>query len=288
MSSKRRRITGHGSRRLTSDRFALNQDGTVKPKAKIYLLFGQSNSTGQGNYGDLPTSLQGEQPDSYIVSGKADSQQPRGCFEKLIPGFNSTPNPNISLNYPFVDYASMNGNGKHGVEVTLSDGLAAKYNEPVYCVKFGAGGVAVTDDPTKDDWSTLTNELYGTLISDVLPNASACLCDAGLRPDWLGAVWIQGERDRTLGTSTADYQEAERLLVNQLRLQMGIAGLPFVSFLLPDFAADSTAVNDAKTNNAAAIANYFALPGGTTHIGDSIHYDSAALQSMGTSVVSLL
>lgn len=254
----------------------LNADGTSKKRVKIYLLFGQSNATGQGDAADLPVALQGPQPGTFIQSGPGSVRPP--CFQVQEAGFNT---------------ANVQGNGNHGLETTLSSELKAKYGgEDIYCIKIGAGGTAAVRDPIKEDWSTNSNELLDngdfSLADDVLPAAMQCLCDDGIAPEWIGAIWVQGERDRSIGTSAADYQENERLLVSWVRKKLGVARLPFVSFLLPDFAVNNAAVNEAKVNNAAVIPSYIALAGGTSHVGDSIHYDSVALQDMGIRAATVL
>lgn len=273
---------------VARSRFSLNPDGTSRTPVKTYILFGQSNAAGLGEYTDLPAALQGPQAGSYITNGLASSLQPRSCFEEMIPGFNTAPNPTVALNYPFTTYANMNGNSRHGLEVTLSDSLKAKYGEDIYCIKLAAGGTPLNDDPNSDDWSVSSGELLNGLKNDALPAAVKCLCDQGFYPEWLGAVWVQGEADRSRGTLPDVYQEHERLLVSCLRQEVGLAFMPFVSFLLPPFAANNTDVNAAKTANDGAIQGYTALPGGTTDIGDSVHYDSSALQAMGVAASAIL
>jgi hypothetical protein len=258
------------------------------------IVFGQSNACGLGVPQSLPSALQGPLAGRYINGNQSNG------IELMEAGVNTS----IGVTFG------------HGVEVTLANDLQTSYGgEDVLIVKWCLGGTSLGEDNVNEpgfgyDWNPNTSELFsgrthqpprlpsqffGSLFQKI-DQTIMLLNEIGKKPNYLGAVWVQGEEDAQRIDPTHEhfdanfingYGDAESLMATQLRQYLAKPSMPFISFLLPEFFVYSPG-KDAVNAQKNSVVNTTKLPGGLTHKGDQVHYNSAAYQSMGSAAAALL
>lgn len=100
-----------------------------------------------------------------------------------------------------------------------------------------------------------------------------------------GAIWLQGEADAREGRIEV-YAEALSKMIEDLRSDLGIKDLPFIACTIGEMRASADMQKKMnlilldlpnKTKNSACVDARELK----THIGDSVHFDTAAQEEMG-------
>ena len=147
----------------------------------VYLLWGQSNTTGYGGADDVPPALAAPHPTVRIFHAPLDdpdgerSLRPAArTWAALAPGFGREPD-------------------RFGAELSLGPALAAASDVPVAIIKCEEPGTGLFDRWRPDDHgdaNTLTNRAL-----DDAAQAIEQLLEEGHDPRIAGLVWYQGESD---------------------------------------------------------------------------------------------
>jgi len=102
----------------------------------------------------------------------------------------NTDTSKIEVMEPGINTNSLNAGVRSGVENTLAKELKIKFGKPVIIFKVCQGDTSLERDWNPDDASSLYPNIpnhYATLLTE----ASAM----GFTLNWLGSIWIQGEKD---------------------------------------------------------------------------------------------
>jgi hypothetical protein len=253
--------------------FAISNRG-LKLAANEYpvlIIDGQSNAVGDTN--ESAGSYAGQQSGVYVWSNAPATDPDVFQFKVYEAGVTSRPR----------DFT--NGYG-YSVEVVTGKELQARFGKDVYIIRSGAGGQPISM------WAS-----GQTLLTQLVNRTTAAIAaiDAlGRTPVFVGFAWLQGEAEVVAGNSASGYVTAlQNLIANARAIDSRMQYMPFYCFELsstqtgvnppagtPTKAQISQAMRDAvaATKRAYSINTDALLSIGTI---DNIHYNSAALQSMG-------
>ncbi len=181
---------------------------------QLFIIAGQSNASGRGSQGGLPTDLrlQFDVPYWHAVDNFPPSNDP------------STGERAFDIVRPL---------GTIGPEIGAAHILADAIADEVVIVKVSQGGTTLTQLNSATDWSVdSTGELYDRLLLNV-NLATADLVADGKQVELAGVFWMQGESDAKSGTgavpagSVAAYQDNLERFIQQLRTDLTVPQLPF-------------------------------------------------------------
>lgn len=229
-----------------------------KQNFHLYLLIGQSNMAGRGI-----AEAQDTIPDARVLrlnkEGKWEIAKDPVHFDKPVAGVG----PGLTFGKTMAS---------HDPSVII--GL-------IPCAVGGSG---------IDVWKT--GEYYKATktfpYDDAIRRAKEAMRSGILK----GIIWHQGESDSSPEKSAA-YAAKLKNLIENLRADLDIPGLPFVAGQLPDYQIYKTDSSGAKRINTSALAvnkaiesikvkNYaFIRAKGTADIGDHTHFNAVSARLMG-------
>ena len=219
---------------------------------KSFLLIGQSNMAGRGDFGEVPE----------IVNSK--------CFMlrngKWVP-MSEPINPDRSIFNYF--------HSGRGLGASFADEYAKHFNEDIGLIPCAYGGTSLSE------W------MPGEILYDNAVNNAKL---AQRTSEIAGILWHQGENDSIFEEDAKTYKERFAKMITQLRKDLGREELPVIVGELGKFASNFqggklkyiSVVNDALKAMPTSIENCeFVSSEGLTDRGDDIHFNSASYRIFG-------
>lgn len=219
---------------------------------KSFLLIGQSNMAGRGEFVEVPE----------IINSK--------CFMlrngKWVP-MSEPINPDRSIFNYF--------HSGRGLSASFADEYAKYFNEDVGLI------------PCADGGTKLSQWMPGEILYDNAVNNAKL---AQRTSEIVGILWHQGENDSHFEEDANTYQQRFTEMITRLRKDLGNEKLPVIVGELGRFAASyqngklkyMDIVNEALRTMPFVIENCgFASSEGLTDRGDSIHFNSVSYRIFG-------
>jgi hypothetical protein len=222
----------------------------VKEKLQLYLLMGQSNMAGRGK---LATEDKTPHPRVLVLTLENKWE-------------------------PAVEPITRDKPGMLGVGPGLAFGKVMAEKEPG--VTIGLVPCAFGGTPLKR-W-----QRGGDLYSNAVHRAKLAMRDGTLA----GILWHQGESDSGTATNANTYGDRLAQMIQDIRADLGLPGLPFVvgqigEFLYdrgPDHSPYARVVNAALAELPKKVpATGCALSKGLKHKGDQLHFDASSQREFG-------
>lgn len=207
-----------------------------------YLIIeaGQSNITDRSPIsGNLSSTLQALQPDTWTFFKQVDNATDNGFWCKMRSGYNTTAGGGIEGNF--------------GLDVSLGSKLKNSYSKAGYFVPTAVGGTAL-DIAVTPSWSpAATGEYYDAMITS-FQQALAQSTNKSLTPV---LIWNQGEYDASVLAYANAYEANLTALFAAIRSDLS---LPNLKIIIVELGADTVytyknTVRTAQENVAAADAN---------------------------------
>ena len=220
---------------------------------KSFLLIGQSNMAGRGEFEEVPEIIN---PNCFMMRNG-----------KWIP-MREPINPDRAI----FDYF----HSGRGLSASFADEYAKFFNEDVGLI------------PCADGGTKLCKWMPGEILYDNAVNNAKL---AQRTSEIVGILWHQGENDSHSEEDANTYQQRFIKMITQLRKDLGNEGLPVIVGELGRFAATyqngklkyMDIVNDALRTMPSVIENCgFASSEDLTDRGDGIHFNSASYRIFGT------
>jgi len=204
---------------------------------KVFLLGGQSNMAGVGQYPGGVINGQTIPPEPAIVHPYDDPQPDvkfwyNNAWTDLRPGFGYQPS-------------------EIGPEVTFGYRLNQLFpDDDIYLVKYAESGSNLAVQWKPDGTGAVYNA-FKSMVNAALQN----LNNAHLNPEVVGMIWMQGESDANKHEYAVNYAANLKALINKVRLDFG-ADMRFVIGRIDDWpwgaAADCELVRAAQQTVAEA------------------------------------
>lgn len=221
----------------------------------------------------LPPEMQGPQKDILVYTSATD---PAKAWVPLENGKND----------------NWDGGGQFGCEASLMQALAAaSTNKPVYLYKNSAAGSSLEAKPTENDWSP---DSHGELLDGFLGGIGGVkesLKALGLKPNFRGFIWMQGETDSNSATGSAAYQANLAKLIDWVRQKADAPDMPvYIGRIHSKYAGPYLQeVRAAEANLATSGHNIImfdtdGLPLNT----DSIHFTGDAQITIGQKIFDIV
>jgi hypothetical protein len=208
---------------------------------KVFLLAGQSNMAGVGQYPGGVINGQTIPPEPAIAHPYDDPQPDvkfwyNNAWTALRPGFG---------------YQT----GEFGPEVTFGYRLNQLFpDDDIYLVKYAESGSNLAVD-WKPDGTGPQYNAFKSRVNAALQN----LNDAHLNPEVAGMIWMQGESDANKHDFAVNYATNLAVFINKVRLDFGAANMRFVIGQIDNWAwgatADCDLVRTAQQTVAEADGN---------------------------------
>ena len=219
---------------------------------KSFLLIGQSNMAGRGEFGEVPEIIN---PNCYMLRNG-----------KWVP-MREPINPDRAI----FDYF----HSGRGLSASFADEYAKHFNEKVGLI------------PCADGGTKLAQWMPGEILYDNAVNNAKL---AQRTSEIVGILWHQGENDSLFEEDANTYQQRFIQMITQLRKDLGNEKLPIIVGELGRFAASyqngklkyMDIVNEALRTMPSAIENCgFASSEELTDRGDHIHFNSVSYRIFG-------
>jgi hypothetical protein len=224
----------------------------------LFLLAGQSNMVGRGEYGELPPGEQG------------------------LPG-------NVQLHAIALDTRLQAVEGRFGPEQGLAGVLGPAYpGRELVLVKYAVDASSLLD--WAPDWDRQAaaisgNSQFGPLYTGLLAFVDEVGATAGLDCRPAAVFWMQGERDARIPEAGARYEENLVELIARLRADLGVLDLPFFVGQIDPRAGNYSArdqVREAQAAVAKRVAGVWLVSTeGLSKLPDGLHYDTAGQIELG-------
>ncbi len=221
----------------------------------VYLYIGQSNCEGNpGEYGTLPTILQGENFPFFEASINHGTQTKRGTFLKP---FNST---------------------QWGAELVFGQVITQRAQKRIAIVKVSTGGTSLAVDwqPGGEQYTQLTN---------AWANFETDMASAGYTIGDVRGIWMQGEKDAQSNLWANAYVE------NYDNMNASFENDTGVELVNTTFCRINDEGNPGSDRVRAALVELGNRPGNTWIDTDSmprrpdgVHLDPDGLQALGTAI----
>lgn len=253
----------------------LRADATTAKEVDVYMFAGQSNMWGTGTHIEqLPPELQGPQKDVLIYAGFPSV--PKEGWYPLENGKND----------------NWDGGGAWGCEAELAHELAAAaVNKPIYIYKNSAAGSALEVKANEKDWNPQSKgELLDGFL-DGLAKVKSSLEGLGLKPNFRGFIWMQGEADSQTKTGSDNYQANFEAMVARIREAAGAPDMPvYMGRVHTHYAAPFLQQERAaEARIAAAGHNIFMFDTDASPLqSDSIHFNPAGQVANGKAIFDLI
>lgn len=250
------------------------QEQPAKETARVILLSGQSNATGQ----TLVSYLE------QTADSKALAEHKAGYSNVLIR-YIVDANTNSSSDFVPVQLGQGATTEKFGPEVGIASYLSKTYpDEKFYIIKVSWSGSGIAAH-----WQEDSNE-YKAIISRI--NASfKKLEDMNFKPELTALCWVQGETDALNETNANNYYNLQKDLFNRLftKYQQYIPakGVSVIDAGISDYWKYHETVNNHKKTYAAESNNRYYIDvqeSGLTYRlenNDPSHYDSLSMIKLG-------
>jgi len=232
--------------------------GAEEKPARVFILAGQSNMVGKGE------------------------------FEKLTPAQQATP-----ANVRFMKRAGKLGplkaaNGSFGPEFALAHALSAALpGEQIVLVKLASGGtsaLAWSPEWTAKGAAVTDNQRQGPLYRRLMQMVKPLLARKDMQP--AAVIWAQGGRDARFAAAARDYAANLSKIIAAFRRDTGAPALPFI--FAQTVAAPANRfphIEKVRTAQAAIAQNdknahMISCTGLATH-RDNVHFNTAGQLELG-------
>ena len=198
---------------------------------ETYLLWGQSNATGQGDLNDLVPPYDDPLDSSLIFI-------PGTGFTVLEAGITNQGRPGNQVQ-------------THGIELSFLDDMADARGNQVRLVKIctGSSNLWKSWHPNNiASWSTSYCSLFWLALVDANA-ARAAAYEEGIELDFKALIWYQGETEPSL--HAAEYYANLSFLVDQTRIYLAEPDLNFIFVKILDLEANDALVRQAEDSLAA-------------------------------------
>ena len=219
---------------------------------KAFLLIGQSNMAGRGDFGQVPE----------IVNGK--------CFMLRNGRWQPMSEP---INPDRAVFAYFHSGV--GLSASFADEYAKRFDEEIGLIPCADGGTSLAQ------W--MPGE---TLFENAVNNTLLAMRTSELT----GILWHQGENDSINESDALTYKKRFKAMMTELKNRLGKPDIPVIVGELGEFASkyQDGKLKYLDTVNSALreIANEYpvcaiASARGLNHRGDDIHFDSASYRELG-------
>lgn len=219
---------------------------------KSFLLIGQSNMAGRGDFGEVPEIIN---PKCFMLRN--------GKWQPMSEPIN----PDRSVFNYF--------HSGRGLSASFADEYAKYFNEDIGLI------------PCADGGTKLAQWMPGELLYDNAVNNAKL---AQRTSELVGILWHQGENDSHNKEDALTYQKRFTEMIKQLRKDLGNEEIPVIVGELGRFASTfqngklkyMQTVNEALRTMPSVIKNCaFASAEGLTDRGDNIHFNSVSYRIFG-------
>lgn len=223
---------------------------------KSFLLLGQSNMAGRGDFEDVPS-----------IYNNLCFMLRNGRWQPMSEPIN----PDRSVVEPF----SKEGNLHSGrcLAASFADDFAKHYNEKVGLIPCADGGTSL------EDW-----QVNGLLYDHAVMQAKLAMRTSQL----IGILWHQGEAECSREERATTYIERFLPIINGIRCELGVYDIPVVLGELGHFVKDREKVPPYFDTVQEALntlgKRYDMATASAEGLGcrpDGIHFHSAALRELG-------
>ena len=208
---------GSSSINNESEQVSMNEDDfVIDNKAKVVLLFGQSNMEGTSYRIHL---------EKHISKNKFLEYQ--NGYKDVLISYHIPWNPAQQSRGHFLPVALGQGgqDDRFGPEVGMAEYLHENNYENVYFVKYAWGGTNLRSNWRSPSSGGQVGELYSGAVEYVL-NAMIKLEEMGLYPEIQAICWMQGESDSDLNKYDGSYYELQKNFMKDLRNDLQYYGNP--------------------------------------------------------------
>jgi hypothetical protein len=220
---------------------------------KSFLMMGQSNMAGRGNFGEVEP-----------ISNKRTFMLRNGKWQPM-----SEP---INVDRPIKFSGKLGTNSGIGPAASFADSYANYYNEDIGLIPCAEGGSSL------DEW-----KIDGQLFLHAFYQAKLAMNNSEL----IGIIWHQGEAEMGSFERASTYKERFLAIMNEFQSRLGVK-LDIVvgelGYFLYDRADKHLFVRDVNS----ALNDLALLPGiaiasaeGLTDRGDQLHFDSVSQREFG-------
>lgn len=210
----------------------------------------------------MPVYLTGQIPNTYIWNGNGFAPLERG------------------VNHTYPNYV-----GSWGPELAFGYHQARRSGNPVYIIKYAKGQTGlVNTNASGETWNPAESGNLYEQFCNAIASARNILSAQNKQPVFKGFLWVQGENDANSNVAAATYQSTFTTFFDGVKAACGVSSLPLADVLVREAAYGSKAaiINTAKRNIVAAQSSAVAIPSETfADIGDGVHYNGEAQQSLG-------
>ncbi len=221
---------------------------------KSFLLIGQSNMAGRGEFGEVPEI---KNPNCFMLRngrwvGMSEPINPdRGIFE---PGFHSGV----------------------GLSASFADEYAKYFKEDIGLIPCADGGTSLSE------W--MPGEI---LYDNAVNNARLAMRTS----EFSGILWHQGENDCAKKEDAYTYRERFLKMISQMKKDIGCTDIPVIIGEIGEFAKTYEGgklkwvdvVNDTLKSMPSCLKNCaFASADGLSCKDDGIHFDSYSYRILGS------
>lgn len=191
----------------------------VSNKAKVYIMAGQSNMSGQASTSGLDSQYVGAL-NAYIYSTYGSGTNTRTALTQTWQRLELNKNNNND---------GVNGVSQQNVmgpELVFGKKMSDLAQDRIFILKYSIIGTDLTVSGGTNNWKPISNTLYKTLATDtVLNGLAAIVSNFGLTPEVKGFIWMQGEADAdAAGTTQTEYNRQSNILIKQLADDIDNAG----------------------------------------------------------------
>lgn len=251
-----------------------NNDDNTNNKARVILLCGQSNATGQS----LVSYLEQTSTEAELAEYKAG-------YDNILIKFMVDGYANKSSDFVPVSLGQGATTAKFGPEVGIASYLTKAFpGEKFYIIKVSWSGSGIAQH-----WQEGTNEY--THIKSSIDSAFANLEQQNLEPELFAFCWMQGETDALNSTYANNYYNLQSELFTRLfsRYERFISpkGLSVIDAGISQFWKYNELVNEAKKKYASEKPNRYFIDTQSEGLSyelennDPSHYDSQAMIKLG-------
>lgn len=219
---------------------------------KSFLLIGQSNMAGRGDFGEVSQIIN---DNCYMLRS--------GRWQPMSEPIN--PDRNIFSYF----------HSGVGLSASFADSYARHFNEDIGLIPCADGGTSLSE------W----------MPGEILFDNAVCQAKLAARTSEIaGILWHQGENDSHHKSDAKSYKERFTIMITELKRQLGNPNLPVILGELGEFAKtyNNGSLKYIDTVNASLNELTKEIPScaiassdGLGHRGDNIHFNSASYRILG-------
>jgi hypothetical protein len=225
---------------------------------RLFVLAGQSNMVGRGQYDELPPE------------------------ERALPD-------NVEIHAVALDAGLNEVQGSFGPEHSLARGLGQAYpDQRLVLVKYAVDASSLLD--WAPDWDRAAAEVtghpqFGPLYQKLMDLVAEVRTGSGAHCQAAAVLWMQGERDARIPEAGQQYEENLSHLIGCFRADLDVPGLPFIVGQVNQPLERYPLVEEVRAAQARVVQQ-----GGNTALvsteglpkaPDNLHYNTAGQMELG-------